>query len=90
MTNDNGPSETEFRKLCAMLHRHAGHITYSANGNLAPIDVAGAFIATGMQLMLELGDVERAKAYIASLLLALAAEKPPAAPPPAPLTGHAA
>ena len=71
------PTETEFRKLCAMLTRHAHHIEYSAGGRLAKLDVAGAVLATGMQLMVELGDIERLKAYMGLLMLEIAGEKPP-------------
>jgi len=80
MTNDNGHTKQEFRNLCAMLTRHAHHIEYSANGQLAKIDVAGAFIATGAQLLIDIGQRERAAAYLGQLLIELAGDSP-AAPP---------
>jgi len=75
------PTLADFRKLCAMLERHAHHIQYSAGGKLAAVDVGGAFLATGANLLISAGDRERVAAYLGQLLLELAGDAPKPPPP---------
>ena len=77
-------TKPEFRKTVNMLHRHALHIEYSAAGRVDKLDVAGAFLVVGATLMLELGDIERLRAFIGTLLIELADAQPVPSPPSPP------